>query len=127
MTLRSGTFALWDSTRAIDFLVPDGLQKITLMLPQTTLDAVLPGARDLTGTPICARSGSGALFATHLRSLVRQGGELPAAQHESVLHATIELMATALDTIVASAVADHRRKLMARSAGISRRTWPTRP
>jgi AraC-like DNA-binding protein len=117
MTLRAGTFALWDSQRPIDFLVPDGLQKITLMLPQQVLDAVLPHARDLTGTPLSARTGSGALFATHLRSLVRQGGELPAAQHGAVLHATVELMATALDAIVASAGADHRRKLMARING----------
>ncbi|HVY99983.1 MAG TPA: helix-turn-helix domain-containing protein [Dongiaceae bacterium] len=116
-TLRAGSFALWDSQRAIDFLVPDGLQKITLMLPQRMLDAVLPHARDLAGMPVSARSGSGALFAAHLRSLVRQGGELPAAQHDAVLHATVELMATALDAIVASAGADHRRRLMARISG----------
>jgi AraC-like DNA-binding protein len=117
MTLGAGSFALWDSQRPIDFLVPGGLQKITLMLPQQRLDAVVPNARDLTGIPIGARTGSGALFATHLRSLARQGGELPPGQHDAVLHATIELMATALGAIVASAGADHRRRLMTRING----------
>ena len=114
ITLRAGTFTLWDSTRRIDFRVPDALQKITLMLPQSLLERVLPNARDLTGIPVNAREGSGALFATHLRSLARQGTELPVVQHEAVLQATLALMATALETVVASAGSDHRRRLMTR-------------
>ena len=114
ITLRAGTFILWDSTRRIDFRVPDSLQKITLMLPQSLLESVLPNARDLTGIPVNAREGSGALFATHLRSLARQGAELPPAQHGAVLQATLALMAAALETVVASAGADHRRSQMTR-------------
>lgn len=117
ITLRAGTFTLWDSTRRIDFRVPDTLQKITLMLPQPVLEAVLPNARDLTGIPVSAREGSGALFATHLRSLARQGAELPAAQHDAVLQATLSLMATAFETLAVSGGADPRRNLMARISG----------
>lgn len=117
ITLRAGTFILWDSTRRIDFRAPDGLQKITLMLPQRRLDAVLPNARDLTGIPVNAREGSGALFATHLRSLARQGAELPLAQHDAVLQATLALMATAFETLAGAPGTDHRRQLIARISG----------
>jgi AraC-like DNA-binding protein len=57
------------------------------------------------------------LFANHLRSLARQAAELPPGQHEPVLQATVALMATALETLVATAGADHRRRLMARISG----------
>jgi len=117
ITLRAGTFILWDSQRRIEFRVPDALQKITLMLPQPMLETVLPNARDLTGIPVNAREGSGALFATHLRSLAREAAELSRGQQEPVLQATVALMAAALETLVASAGADHRRKLMARISG----------
>jgi AraC-like DNA-binding protein len=116
-TLRAGSFALWDSQRRIDFLVPEGLQKITLMLPQRLLEAALPNARDLTGIPLSARDGAGALLATHLRSLARQGEALPDAQREAVLRATLALAVAALDAVVAIDVPDHRRRLMARITG----------
>jgi AraC family transcriptional activator of tynA and feaB len=117
ITLRAGTFMIWDSTRRIDFRVPETLQKITLMLPQRMMEAALPNARDLTGIPVSAREGSGALFATHLRSLARQGAELPAAQHDAVLQATLSLMSTAFETLAVSAGADPRRKLIGRISG----------
>src|SRR5260221_6474790 len=58
--LAPGFFTLWDSTRPIDFSVPDPLQKITLLVPQKTLEAALPEARHLTGQAIDGRQGVGA-------------------------------------------------------------------
>jgi AraC-like DNA-binding protein len=93
--LAPGFFTLWDSTRPIDFAVPDRLQKMTLLVPQKMLDAVLPEARNLTGRAIDGRTGIGALFATHLRALARETRDgMPAA--EPVLRATFDLLAAAL-------------------------------
>lgn len=93
--LATGYFTLWDSTRPLDFVVPDRLQKITLLVPQKTLDAALPQARNLTGRAIDGRTGIGALFATHLRALARETRDgMPAT--ESVLRATFDLLSAAL-------------------------------
>jgi AraC family transcriptional activator of tynA and feaB len=114
--LRPGYFTLWDSTRPMGFAMPGGLAKITLLVPQPLLDAVLPGARDLTGLPIDGRQGRGALFATHLRALAREsreGGDCPAP----VLRATFELLAAALEPAQAEEASAYHLALRARIRG----------
>lgn len=115
--LGPGDLVLWDSTRPIEFLAPGSLQKITLLLPQTLLEAALPNVRDLTGTVLNGRSGCGAIFATHLRALARQAGELPPGGQEPVLRATLELLATAIDPLPSSATSHYHKGMMARITG----------
>jgi|GEM_PF-230646 len=93
--LRAGFFTLWDSTRPIDFTVPDLLQKITLLIPQHILDAALPAARHLAGQVIDGRQGVGALFATHLRALVRETRDGAPEATDPILRATFDLLAAA--------------------------------
>ena len=93
--LRAGFFTLWDSTRPIDFTVPDPLQKITLLIPQHLLEAALPAARHLTGQAIDGRQGVGALFATHLRALVRETRDGAPEATDPILRATFDLLAAA--------------------------------
>jgi AraC-like DNA-binding protein len=93
--LAPGFFTLWDSTRPIDFQVPDPLQKITLLVPQRVLEAALPQARYLTGQAIDGRQGVGALFTTHLRALLREARD-GLATTDPVLRATFDLLAAAL-------------------------------
>jgi AraC-like DNA-binding protein len=93
--LAPGFFTLWDSTRPIDFHVPDPLQKITLLVPQRVLEAALPQARHLTGQAIDGRQGVGALFTTHLRALLREGRD-GLAIAEPIMRATFDLLAAAL-------------------------------
>jgi len=115
--LGPGDLTLWDSTKPMEFLVPDSLQKITLLLPQRLLEAVLPNVRDLTGTVLNGRSGCGAIFATHLRALARQAAELPSAGREPVLRATLELLVTAIDPMPLSVASDYHKSMLARITG----------
>lgn len=91
--LEAGSFVVWDSTRAIRFATPDTLRKLTLMLPQD----LSPGLRHLVGRRIDARSGPGALFATHLRALARRGADLDACGQAAVLRPTLDLLELAVD------------------------------
>lgn len=115
--LGPGDLTLWDSTQPMEFLVPDSLQKITLLLPQALLETVMPNVRDLTGTVLNGRSGCGAIFATHLRALARQAAELPPGGQEPVLRATLELLASALDPMPSSAASDYHKSMLARITG----------
>lgn len=115
--LAAGSFVLWDSQRRIDFQVPEGLRKITLMLPQPLLDPVLPNARDMTGMPVTARSGPGALLAAHLRTLGRQAATLSPSQQQAVLQGSLALLAAAFEILPAAAGASHQGRLLARIGG----------
>lgn len=95
--LPAGHFTIWDSTRPIEFALPDALHKITLLLPRDLLERMLPGVGDLTLAPINGQRGRGAIFAAHLRALSREGGDLPAARVSPILRATLDLLMTAAD------------------------------
>jgi AraC-like DNA-binding protein len=92
--LAAGDFVLWDSTRPIDFAIDGTLHKITLLVPQPLLEALLPNAHDLVATRRSARSGCGALLGSHLRALARErlhGNGMP-----RLLTGTLDLLACAL-------------------------------
>lgn len=99
ITLEQGSFTLWDSTRPISFGLPQDLEKITLLLPQELVAERLPRAEDLVLRPVSGQRGPGALFATHLRALAREGATLPMSGAAPVLRATLDLLATSLSTV----------------------------
>ncbi|MBN9530937.1 MAG: helix-turn-helix domain-containing protein [Alphaproteobacteria bacterium] len=107
--LEAGSFAVWDSTRAIRFATPDTLRKLTLMLPQH----MAPGLARLVGRRIDARRGPGALFATHLRALSRQAAGLDVRGQSAVLRPTLDLLELALDPLPGGP--GHGRAVMARA------------
>ncbi|WP_303977774.1 helix-turn-helix domain-containing protein [Dongia mobilis] len=94
--LEQGSFTLWDSTRPIQFGLPQDLEKITLLLPQDLVAEMLPMAADLVMRPISGQRGPGALFATHLRALAREGSDLAPARATPVLRATLDLLMAAM-------------------------------
>jgi AraC-like DNA-binding protein len=111
--LQAGDLTLWDSTRPIDFAIDGPLHKITLLIPQALLDVVLPRAYDRIATVVSGRTGCGALLASHLRALAREGQEVPAASLPLLLGATLDLLASALGQDVPGAPA-HQAALLAR-------------
>ena len=94
--LAPGDFALWDSTRPIDFAVDGVLHKITLLVPHRLLDGVLPQACDLVAARNPTDRGRGALFASHLRTLARHRRHIEPANVPGVFGATLDLLAATL-------------------------------
>lgn len=93
VSLRAGQFVLWDSARRMDFEVLRPLDKLTLMVPEAALRAVLPNAADYVGVAQDGRSGLGALFAGHLRNLTREVWTLPDSEACGIVAPTLELFA----------------------------------
>jgi AraC-like DNA-binding protein len=114
IVLEAGSFTLWDSTRPIEFGLPGELEKITLLLPQDAVTDLLPVAADLVMRPISGRRGRGALLATHLRALVREGDALPAGLQPAVVRATLDLLVAAIEPEAESDEGAYQRALRAR-------------
>jgi AraC-like DNA-binding protein len=93
VSLQAGQFVLWDSARRMDFEVLRPLDKLTLMVPEVALRAVLPNAADYVGVAQDGRRGLGALFAGHLRNLTREVWTLPEHEARGIVAPTLELFA----------------------------------
>jgi AraC-like DNA-binding protein len=112
--LPAGHFTIWDSTRPIEFELPETLHKITLLLPQDLLERALPGAHDLALSPADGRRGRGAIFAAHLRAVSREAGDLPADRAALLLRATLDLLAATVDGDEGDVGSRHGRAMLAR-------------
>lgn len=111
--LEAGTFALWDATEPISFEVPGRLHKLTLLVPEEMLVAVLPEARASLGVAFDGTAGPGALFMSHMRALEALSGELPPAAQEVALRVAVELLATTVGAGSGEARPDRSRGLLA--------------
>ena len=114
IVLEQGAFTLWDSARPIEFGLPQDLEKITLLLPQASLREYLPQAEDLVMRPVSGQRGAGALFATHLRALAREGATLPVSGAAPVLRATLDLLATSFMAMEVEGGNGYRRAMRRR-------------
>ncbi len=114
ITLEQGSFTLWDSARPISFGLPQDLEKITLLLPQELVADRLPQAEDLVLRPVSGQRGPGALFATHLRALAREGAALPLSGTAPILRATLDLLATSLAAVEDDADGSYHRAMRRR-------------
>lgn len=96
--LRPGDFCIWDSRQPIAFEVAAdcSLKKLTILLPRSLLSASLPAVDNHIGQVISGASGSGALFAEHIRVLAAHCGKVPETHIPSVTAATMDLLATAI-------------------------------
>lgn len=94
--LGPGDFTLWDSRQPIEFSVGARLSKITLLVPQPLLTAILPRAADHVARTFSGTSGRGALFANHLRVLARERQGVASTHVPNLLATTIDLLGMAL-------------------------------
>src|SRR5260370_20296354 len=85
---------LWDSTRHIDFNVVEPLHKLTLLIPQDTLNAALPRARDYVGTAV--RGAAGSLVASYLQNLVTEFSNIEVVNGPAIMDMTADMVASAL-------------------------------
>lgn len=91
-----GDVVLWDSTRCMEFNVPNHVDKISLLIPEAAITGLVPNAQDLVGTIIRQRHPMNGILTSHL-SMLRQGmTELDAGQMTTLMRPTMDLLAAVL-------------------------------
>lgn len=111
--LGPGDLLLWDSTRPIDFAIGQALRKVTLLLPQRQVVAIVPDAHDRVGQPVSGVHGPGAVFASHVRMLATEYSGVPAAQRATLEAATFDLLSVAWSSVRPAAGEDPLEHLKA--------------
>jgi len=92
-------FVLWDSERHMDFAVTQPLAKLTLMVPERQMKALLPNAQDYVGIPVDGSRGFGRLFTDHLRALQREAWQMSGQDLTRLRSPTLELLARAFGSV----------------------------
>ena len=96
--LQAGDIVLWDSTRKMSFTVSERLEKLTLMIPETSLTSVFPNAHEYSGIPISGKFGMGAMFANHLNALEHGMADIGVESVTALMKPTMEMLATMMET-----------------------------
>ncbi len=86
-------FVLWDSGRRMDFALAQSLEKLTLVIPERQMRALLPSAQDYVGIPIDGGQGIRRLLTDHLRALKREIWQMSAGELTRIQSPTLELLA----------------------------------
>jgi AraC-like DNA-binding protein len=92
-------FVLWDSGRRMDFQVLQPLEKLTLVIPEKQMRAVLPNAEDYVGVPVGDTGGMKRLFTDHLCSLRREIWHMHGADLDRLRLPTLELLVRAYASV----------------------------
>ena len=92
-------FVLWDSGRRMDFQVVNPLEKLTLVIPEKLMRAVLPNAQDYVGVPVVDTGGMKRLFTDHLRSLRREIWHMSGPEVDRLRLPTLELLIRAYASV----------------------------
>jgi AraC-like DNA-binding protein len=92
-------FVLWDSGRRMDFQVLQPLDKLTLVIPEKQMRAILPNAEDYVGIPVVDTGGMKRLFTDHLCSLRREIWQMDGADRDRLRMPTLELLVRAYASV----------------------------
>jgi AraC family transcriptional regulator, positive regulator of tynA and feaB len=97
--LPANHFVLWDSERRMEFSVLEPLQKLTLMVPERQMRALLPNAQDYVGIPVNGNHGLGRLFTDYLRAVQREAWQMSDGELMRLRTPTLELLARAFASV----------------------------
>jgi AraC-like DNA-binding protein len=92
-------FVLWDSGRTMDFALAQSLEKLTLVIPERQMRALLPNAHDYVGIPVDGSQGMSRLLTDHLRALKREIWQMSAGELVRIQSPTLELLARAYASV----------------------------
>jgi hypothetical protein len=92
-------FVLWDSGRRMDFQVLQNLEKLTLIIPEKQMRAILPNAEDYVGVPVVDTGGMERLFTDHLSSLRREIWNLKGADLDRLRSEELDLLVRAYASV----------------------------
>jgi len=92
-------FVLWDSERRMEFTVVQPLEKLTLVIPERQMRALLPNAQDYVGVPVSDTGGMRRLFTDHLRALRREVWQMSGSDLARLRSPTLELLVRAYASV----------------------------
>jgi AraC-like DNA-binding protein len=92
-------FVLWDSGRRMEFALAQSLEKLTLVIPERQMRALLPNAQDYVGIPVDGAQGMSRLLTDHLRALKREIWQMNAGDLTRIQSPTLELLARAYASV----------------------------
>lgn len=92
-------FILWDSERRMEFTVLQPLEKVTLVVPERQMRALLPNAQDYVGVPVANTGGMGRLFTDHLRALRREIWQMRGSDLARLRSPTLDLLVRAYASV----------------------------
>ena len=98
--LNEGDMVIWDSTQNMSFHVPDKLEKVSILIPESSLTSVFPTAHDYSGIIIPENSGVGSLLASHINNLEKHMWQLATEDMTAMMEPTMAIMAAAFGSYV---------------------------
>lgn len=99
--LDSGTFAMWDTTKPMEFDVIERLREVSFSVPKKRLHQVLARPEDYCGRLLRTSSGISRMFIDCLLALDTNFGELSSREASDVVDATTDMMVSTLMSKVA--------------------------
>jgi AraC family transcriptional regulator, positive regulator of tynA and feaB len=115
--LPSDHFVLWDSGRRMDFALAQSLEKLTLVIPERQMRALLPNAQDYVGIPVNGAHGMSRLLTDHLRALKREIWRMGADELRRIQAPTLELLARTYASVPCQQRATRREESFQRVQG----------
>ena len=88
---------IWSSSQPTEFTVLEKLHKVSLVLPWTAVQDLLPRGAQFSGTVLDSRHGIGAVLSGFVETLAHQVDALNSTDQASVCRATLELLAAAIN------------------------------
>jgi AraC-like DNA-binding protein len=96
IVLEPGTFAVWDTSRPLEFNVIEKLREISFSVPKKRVESDLLRPEDFCARVIQSKVGIAKLFVDCLQALESNFGELSKSEANDVLNATTEMMVAML-------------------------------
>lgn len=93
--LKEGDMVIWDSTEKMSFHVPDKLEKVSLLIPESALTSVFANAHDYSGIVIPKKSGVGSMLANHIENMEKHMWHLSSQDLTAMMEPTMAIMAAA--------------------------------
>ena len=92
-------FVLWDSDRRMEFAVARPLVKLTLVVPERQIRALLPNAQDYVGVAVDGSRGMARLFTDHLSALRREIWRMSTTERTALRTPTLDLLSRAYASV----------------------------
>jgi AraC-like DNA-binding protein len=93
--LKPGYISLWDSTRSASFAVCERARQVSILIPHSMAQVMIPSIDDLCGLAVDGNQGLGAVLLSHLRQVHKTIHTIAPVDRPAIMRATLELTGAA--------------------------------